>query len=422
MDRRLAERIDAIIDANWDDQLAFLAGLVTRPSTLGNEAHAQRFLAAELERIGLRADVWEVDPTAIGRMPGFSVPEWGYAGRPNVTSTWRSAGGGGRSLVLNGHIDVVPVEPEHAWSFDPFGAEIHDGRMYGRGAADMKSGVAAMIYAVRALREAGVELAGDVTLQSVIEEECTGNGALATLARGMRADAAIIPEPFGQTALVAQVGVMWARIVVHGMGAHVLGAERAANAFLKARPLVDAILELERIVNEEPKHPAFADHPHPLNFNVGVVGAGDWPSSVPSECTLEVRISAYPGADLDEVRTRFRDHLLAAAEGDPWLADHPPDIVFFGFRAEGCVMDGDDPLFDVLERAHRRVEEAPLERLASTATTDARFFTLYQGIPATCYGPLGGNLHASDEWVDLASVRATTRVLATAIVDWCGVA
>lgn len=420
MDERLAAAIDQQITANWSEQLDFLRGMVMRPSTLGNEALVQRYIAAELDRMGLTPDVWDVDHAAIARMPGYSLPEWSYQGRPNVTSLWKSRSGTGKSLILNGHIDVVPIGPEHFWTFDPFGAEVREGRMYGRGAADMKAGVSAMIYAVRALKDMGIALSGDVVLQSVIEEECTGNGTLATLARGLEADAAIIPEPFNQTVLVAQVGVLWARVTVRGAGAHVLGADRAVNAFLKARPLVDAVIELERIVQSEEKHPAFADVPHPLNYNVGTVRSGDWPSSVPSECTLEIRISAYPGADLAEVQRRFREHLLDASRRDAWLAEHPPEIGFFGFQAEGFALDGDEAILGVLDRAHHRVTSGPLERYASTATTDARFFSLYRATPATCYGPIGGNLHAPDEWVDLDSVLDTTRVLAGAIVDWCG--
>lgn len=422
MDERVANEVDEQITAHWSEQLDFLRGMVTRPSMLGNEALVQRYIATHWADMGLAPEVWDVDHAAIARMPGYSLPEWSYLGRPNVTARWPSPTGTGRSLILNGHIDVVPTGPAHLWSMDPFGAEVREGRMYGRGAADMKSGVSALVYAVRALRDSGVELAGDVILESVIEEECTGNGTLATLARGLEADAAIIPEPFNQTVLVAQVAVMWARVTIRGAGAHVLGADRAVNAFTKARVLLDAVAELERIVAAEEKHPAFTSAEHPLNYNVGIVRAGDWPSSVPSECTLEVRISAYPGADLPSVQQRFREHLLEASRCDPWLAEHPPEITFFGFQAEGCVMDQDDAIFGVLARSHREVMPAALEPYASTATTDARFFQLYAGTPATCYGPVGGNLHAPDEWVDLDSLLDTTRVLARTIADWCGLA
>lgn len=419
----LREEVLQRVDANWERQVGFLADLVRRPSTLGNEARVQRFIAGELEGMGLAPDSWCIDHAGISRLPGYSPVEWSYEGRPNIAATWQSSSGGGRSLIFNGHIDVVPATPEEHWTRDPWGAEVEDGRMYGRGAADMKGGVAAMIYAVRALREAGAELAGDLTLETVIEEECTGNGALATLARGYTADAAIIPEPFGDRLLEAQVGVMWARVSVRGRGAHAERASRSVNAISKACLVMDAIRELEERANAaEPPVEQFAGIEHPLNYNVGIVNGGDWASSVPEKCTFEVRISCYPGEDLKEIQDRFKAHLLEAAKTDSWLADNPPEVSFYAFQAEGCTVSRDEDIFAPLKTHHKGVTGTDLEFFSFTGTTDARFFNLYGGIPATCYGPAGGSLHAPDEWVDLQSVKDVTRVLALTAMDWCGVA
>ena len=410
------------IEANREAQITFLRDLVQERSVRGSEVGVQRVVADEWGRLGLRPETYDVDPEALRGLPGFLPPEWSYLGRPNVHARWEGTGGG-RSLILQGHVDVVPATPERFWTHEPWSAEVVDGRMYGRGAADMKAGIAAMTFAVRALREAGIELAGDVLLDSVIEEECTGNGALMSLARGARADAAIIPEPFGQTALSAQVGVLWARVTVRGAGAHVLGADSdaAVNAVERSRVVIDAIAALERDVNEAGGRPeAFAHLPHPLNYNVGTLHAGDWPSTVPSECVIEVRLSAFPGESLDDVRRRFEARIAEACRDDPWLRDHAPEIAYFGFDAEGFVLDADTPILATLEAAHRQVMGEPLERYVSTATTDARVYQLYYDIPATCYGPLGANLHAPDEWVDLQSMIDTTHVLALAVLDWCG--
>ena len=293
--------------------------------------------------------------------------------------------------------------------------------MYGRGAADMKSGAAAMIYALHAIKEAGIRLQGNVTVETVIEEECTGNGALATLTRGLKADACIIPEPFNQTLLIGQVGVMWARITVRGAGAHVLGAEKAVNAIDKAYELIKVIKKLEQTANEAPKPAAYQHHPHPLNYNVGKLHSGDWTSSVPSEASVEVRIGAYPGADLRASQEMFKTELLEGLKHDDWLSQHPPQISFYAFMAEGCYIKEDNPIFAPLAKAHQHIMGTEINRHVSTATTDVRFFELYHQIPATCYGAIGGNLHAPDEWVDLESVKNTTKVLALAIMDWCGV-
>ena len=195
--------------------------------------------------------LWDVDPDA----PGASPPLIGYSGRPNVTA--RLAGsGGGRSLTFNGHIDVVPATPSRRWSYDPWGAEIEGGRMFGRGAADMKAGIVAMLGAVRALRDVG--LRGDVLVETVIEEECTGNGAAACRARCPRTDAALIPEPFNHAAMEAQVGVLWARLTVHGKAAHAERADQAVNAIMAALPVIERIKALEAEVNREPRSRWFA--------------------------------------------------------------------------------------------------------------------------------------------------------------------
>ena len=418
----IRRRVLDAVDAGWEREVEFLRGLVRFRSTLGNEAEVQRYIAEELAGMGLEPDVWDIDGAELERLPGFGPVEWSFEGRPNVGARWRAAGDGGRSLVFQGHIDVVPATPEHKWTHDPWGGEVADGRMWGRGAADMKSGVAAMIYALRALREAGVRLRGDLSVTTVIEEECTGNGALASLARGYTADAAIIPEPFGNRVLLGQVGVLWARITVHGQGAHAERADAAQNAVVLAARVVDAVLRVEEAANrDDRKPPEFASIAHPLNYNVGVIQGGDWPSSVPEECVLEVRFATYPGDDMDDAQRRFRDEVLAELRDDPWLGQHPPEITFFGFRADGFVIDRDAAIMQAVRAAHRDVVGGELDFLTFTATTDARFFNLYYDVPATCYGPEGGSLHAPDEWVDLESVRQVTKVLAATALDWCGV-
>lgn len=417
----LLDRTLERIDAGFESQVEFLQRLVALPSLRGDEAAVQEEIAQELASFGLTSEAYDVDPAALAELPGFSIPEWDYAGRQNLSSSWTGSGSG-RSLILQGHVDVVPVTPLQHWTRDPWGGEIEAGRLYGRGAADMKAGISAMIHAVKALHAAGAQLAGDVLLDFVIEEECTGNGALASLERRAAADAALIPEPFGLTKLVAQVGVLWARVTVSGSAAHVLGAAapQAVSALHKARIVLDAITKLESEANSRERPALWRELAHPLNYNVGMIRAGDWPSTVPAECTLEVRLAVFPGEDLSEARERFRSGLLQACAVDDWLAEHPPVITFFAFNAEGFELGGDEPILETLAATHSGLLGRPLEPYVSTATTDARYYNLYYGIPATCYGPLGGNLHAPDEWVDLASVQDVTRVLAATVLAWCG--
>ena len=161
---------------------------------------------------------------------------------------------------------------------------------------------------------------------------------------------------------------------------------------------------------------------NPLNYNVGVIHGGDWPSSVPEACTLELRFACYPGENFDAVQKRFCDGVLRATAADGWLREHPPAFTFFGFRGEGAVYDLDTDVVRAVAANHAQVLGAALPVGVSTASDDRRFFWLYHGIPALCYGPIGGQIHAVDEWVDLESLRACTRVLAGVLVEWCGVA
>jgi acetylornithine deacetylase len=324
---------------------------------------------------------------------------------------------------LNGHVDVVDVTPLRQWERDPFGAEVEGHRMYGRGAGDMKGGVSAMVYAVRALQKAGVELRGDVILQSVLEEEATGNGSLACLARGFVGDACLIPEPFGQTLMTAEVGVLWMRADVYGSAGHARGASAMVNAIEKAFELIGALRKLEQAWNKE-RHPAFADHPHPLNFNLGVIKGGNWPSSVPAHCEFTIRMAFNPGMDPEEAKRQILAHLQEIVAADPWLRENPPEFTWYGHHDWGTYEPHPErnPLFQSVARAHAAVAGKPVEYFASTAVTDVRFWTEHWKKPATCYGPQAGQLHGPNEWVDLESVRQTTQVIAATVMDWCGVA
>jgi acetylornithine deacetylase len=415
--------VSKMIDQFWKEEVEFLQHLGRFPSTLGNETAIQQFLANYFkDELELEVDAFIPDMKRLSKLPGFSPPEWSYEGRPVVVA--KAAADGpklGKSLILQGHIDVVPLGPTELWDYDPWGSTIVGNRMYGRGIQDMKSGVTAMIFAYKALKKAGVKLGADVIFQSVMEEECTGNGALAALDRGYVADGALIPEPFGLHAVTSQVGVIWLRIIVTGAGAHTERADRAVNAIEKAYKMIDALNEYRWEINARPKHPDFKDKSHPLNVNIGTIRSGDWPSSVPSVCTIEARVGFYPGTDPTDVKAEVKEWIDRAADHDEWLRNTRPEVTFYGFHADGFSVDGKDELFQTLERAHNETQPSKMEHIAITATTDLRFFNLFYGIPATCYGPVGSGMHGVNEWVDLDSVKAVTKTYAAFMMEWCGV-
>ena len=335
----------------------------------------------------------------IENMAGYSPKLDGYEDAYVTVGALRSASSKGRSLVINGHIDVVPEGPHEMWQTPPFDPVIKDGWMYGRGAGDMKSGWVCGLFALEALKRAGYRPAADVFIEAVIEEESTGNGALSCLQRGYRADAALIPEPMGDAMMRAQVGVMWFQVTVRGHPVHVAYAGTGANAIEAAYRLIGELHKLEDTWNAR-GHERYGHMDHPLNFNVGKIEGGDWASSVPAWCTFHMRAGLFPGQDLATARGEIETCLKEAAREDPFLANSPPDITWDGFQAEGYVQEEGTEAESLLRASHQAVYGDDLPERMLTGTTDARFFGLYADMPALVYGPVAENIHGFDERVE----------------------
>lgn len=427
MDPDLSTRILSAVDTLFEREIDFLCELTAHPSTRGNEQSAQAFMADEMAARGLAVDRWQISLDEIRDQPGFSPVLTPYEDAWNVVGSHRSRSRKGRSLILNGHVDVVPAGPEEMWSAPPFAPRVEDGWLYGRGAGDMKAGLASNLFALDALRALGLQPAADVFVQSVVEEECTGNGALACLVRGYRADAALIPEPFEESLVTAQLGVIWCQVHLRGLPTHVAYAGSGANAIEAAFPLIEALHGLEARWNAPAcRHHDFAHAHHPVNLNIGRITGGDWPSSVPAWCVFDLRIAVYPGQDLATARAEIEAVIRDAARANPFLRDARPELVYHGFMAEGYALSDDvsakaRAAIDTIDRAHLGATGEALPRRAITATTDARFFGLYADTPAIVYGPRAEAIHGFDERVELESLRRVTRSTALFIADWCGV-
>lgn len=415
------QQIVQAVQAQRDEAVALLAELVRQPSLLGDEAGAQAVMRREFEANGLRIHEFAIDDARLREHPGYSPAIISYEGRHNVVGIHQPVGPLlGRSLILNGHIDVVPVGTADMWASPPFEPRVDGDRLYGRGAADMKAGLVAFTLAFRALRRLGFEPAAPVYLQSVVEEECTGNGALACLMEGYTADAALIPEPF-EGVMSAQMGVMWLTIDVHGLPVHAAYAHTGVAAIEFAQYLVVKLRELETAWNRpEARHVCFAGHEHPVNFNLGRIAGGEWTSSVPTHCRVDLRLGFYPGVKPAQVRAEVEALLAAAHARHPHHASLKYAVTYQGFQAEGLVVDMAQPAMQQLLQCHADILGTAAEQIASTATTDVRFFHLYGNIPSTCYGPVGANIHGIDEWVSISSLQSVTAVLALYIARWCG--
>ena len=404
------------------EAVAMLQDLVRHPSLLGAEAPAQADMARRFASMGLQVDEFEIDEAKIRHHPGYSPSILPYAGRRNVVGVHRPRGPvQGRSLILNGHIDVVPVGHPRLWTTPPFEPRIDGDRLYGRGSNDMKAGIVAYTMAFQALQRLGYEPAAPVYLQSVIEEECTGNGALACLVEGYTADAALIPEPSQEGLMSAQLGVLWVGIEVLGVPVHAAVASEGISATAFAQYLVDELRQLETAWNAETaRHPLYRHHKHPINFNLGRLSGGEWPSSVPTHCRADVRVGYYPGVKPAQVKAEIEALLKAAHARHPLARQVHYELVYEGFQCEGLVVDMDAPVIQTLQRCHRELCGREPAAEALTATTDVKFFHLYGKIPSTCYGPSGASAHGIDEWVSLDSLQRVTAVYALFIARWCG--
>ncbi|MBI4278668.1 MAG: ArgE/DapE family deacylase [Armatimonadetes bacterium] len=430
----IPEQLDAAIDRHFAGHVALLQELVRQPSVLGNERSAQEVLRCHLRGMGLSAELWDVDAARLRGHPAYAPgPALPYAGRPNLSAVLPGQGSG-QSLCLSGHIDVVSPEPVEWWSTGPWSGEIREGRLYGRGALDMKGGLVMALLALRAVRDANVRLRGTVHFESTIEEECTGNGTLAARLRMGPVDGAIIPEPMaspprnstsefpgnpGAGACVGEMGVIWFRLRVSGRPGYP-GRSGPVNAIVKAASLVPHLHTLEDRINREFRHPAYAEIERPSRLNVGVIAAGDWPSNVPLECNLTCRLSFPPGVAVAAVKQMLAETLGRAAAADPWFAERPPAVSYPGFQAEGSVLDAQSPLRRVLGECYAAVTRESMPARVFPGTADARYFNLYGFGQALYFGPQGSDIHSPDEWVDLDSIREGARVLARFIVEWCG--
>lgn len=410
------------VEHGWGRQVEWLKTLVGFPSLRGREAPCQDWLAREFATRGWAVDRYALSEVAMDGLPGFSpVMDTDYRAALQVVAALRAPDPTGRSLILQGHVDVVPEGPADMWESPAFRPTIRDGRLYGRGAGDMKSGVSAMVFALDALRTAGYAPAADIYVQTVTEEECTGNGALSTLARGYRADACLIPEPTGGRILRGTVGVMWFRLRLRGRPVHVSESERGTNAILSAFHLIQAIQAFTRELNERVKsHPVFSRIEAPIKFNPGKIQGGDWASSTPAWCEVDCRIAVLPGMPLAEFRAELEGVVARAAREDMFLANSLPEIVWNGFQADDYVLEPGSAFEEAMRAAHREVTGEEAEERILPAVTDCRFYGRYYGIPSLAYGPMSGASHGFDEWVDLESVKTSTVAIAEFIAAWCG--
>ncbi len=389
-----------------------------------DEAALQQLLAGRLEAHGAAVELSEPDVAPFRGHP--MIPDdFGFDGRPQLVARFRGAGGG-PTLLLNGHVDVVGVEPRSDWSHDPFDAVVHDGSVWGRGTCDMKGGVAAMVVAAEALAHLGVPLAGDLIVNTVSEEESTGAGGLVS-ARTLAADAAIVPEPSALAVWIACRGSLLPSIFVEGRAGHAGIAPRhpdeggPVNAIEKAAYLIESLRRLREEWALRPRHPYLS----PADCVPTMVQGGEWLVSYPARCRLDCHLEYLPD-QADErgwgsrVETELEEWVAAAAAADPWLRSHPPAVEWLVGGVPPAEVGESEPVVQALLGAERDLGREP--RLGGLDNWhDGATLVVEGGIPAVCYGP--GDIHrahTADECVPIADLVACAQGIALAALRFCG--
>ncbi|MFU8867085.1 ArgE/DapE family deacylase [Natronococcus sp.] len=431
-DRTARNRVEEAIADREDELLELLEDLVAAKSVTGYEPRGQDVMCEAFDDLGLEVDTWEPSVEDLEGHPGFfrtsSYDEHGYEGRENAVATVPGAGDG-LTLALSGHIDVVPADPESAWESDPWTLRREGDELYGRGVSDMKGGLAAMLVAVDALQDEGIDLAGDLYVQSTIEEEAGGvGGLLSVLERGYVPDAAIVPEPFGLPNVgIASAGVMFFDVTVPGKKAHAAWGHQGVSAFDKACLVRGALEKLnderQATIDFPPAYGADPDlEGHVTNINLGVVEGGDWPASVPAEVLLKGRVGWPPGESRAEVREAIERAIRDAASEDEWLAENPPIVEWTGWNAAPHEVPRDAEIVETVKGNAESITGEAGTFVGGNAALDERFYQRYYDVPVVTAGPYGPNLHGVDEYTTVTSLLETARTLATSAIDYCGLA
>ena len=405
------------------DMVSMACALVRIPSVsgTGGENDAQAAIAADMRRGGLEVDHWQIDLDQTIDHPDFPGMEverheaWGLVGV-------LPGSGDGAKLMLNGHIDVVPIGDPDAWTHAPFGGAVRDGRLHGRGSCDMKAGLAAAFWAVQAIRRSGVSLRGDVLLASVQGEEDGGLGTFATLQRGWRADACVIPEPTALDVIPANSGALTFRLHVRGLATHAARRDEGVSAIEKFWPIWRALADLEarRHADVDPLASRWR-LAHPIS--IGTIRAGDWASSVPDLLVAEGRLGVAIGEPVEHAKADLERAIDDACAADAWLRTHPIEVEWWGGQFASGRLPADSDLVQRVIAAHSAVATDTLPDVyGAPYGSDLRLLTGLGGIPTVQYGPGdAGVAHGPLESVSVDEIAVTARTLAALAVGICEV-
>jgi len=409
------EHVRDAVSSHRDELYQLALDLVSTPSVTGSENDAQDLLAERLRQWGLDVDLWTIDPgiTAHEAYCDDGLP----VERKNLVARWGAAEETA-ALILNGHIDVVPSGDPSLWSNDPFGARIHDGALSGRGACDMKGGLAACCVAVKVAMSLGITPKRPILIQSVIGEETGGLGTLASIERGYRADGVVIAEPTSLDMCPVQAGALSFRLHVKGKAAHGAMRDWGVSAIEKFVPILKGLSGFEHERHESFRHPFYEEGSLVAPISIGTVEAGNWPSTVPDELVASGRYGVFPGEDVAEARRAFESSVRACARDDAWLADNPVEVEWFEGQFEPGETAPEDPLLRDLAECHEAIQGGAPAVHGVSYGSDLRLFTRHGGMPAVLYGPGDVALaHAANEWLPIDELERATEIYTLLIAN-----
>ncbi len=426
------QRVTELIEAGRDRLVELTSTLINFDTTAReadgaahDEAALQDHLGRLLSAAGAEVEIWEPRPNEVSGTRQIPGP-LSFEGRPQMAARFAGAGGG-RSLLFNGHIDVVPSEPRDRWTSDPNAAAVRDGNLYGRGACDMKGGVAAMTFAAIALAEAGVPLRGDLIVNTVTDEETSGAGGLAAVSHGVRADAGIVTEPTAFDVWVGCRGSLSPTITVEGRPGHAEMPQPhwrdggAVNAIEKMSVVLEAIRELR----EEWRGRPDKRHPHlsPSDIVPAIISGGEWVVTYPSSCTLQSELMYLPSnADPDGwgtlVEREVTEWIQRRCAADAWLAEHPP-LIEWSLDIPPYEVDSAHPLVTAMLASSAAVGQ-PSRISGLDSWYDAASFTRFGGTPCIGWGPRDiAWAHTIDEYVPVDDLVRCAQGLAIAAIRYC---
>ena len=417
------ERVLKHIENSSKEIVDFLRELISYPSVTGEEKDIQAFISHWLkDHLEVAVDVWEPNLEELKRHPGYVPVERDYRDRPNVVGVYKGQGSG-RSLLFNGHVDVIPSGPEEAWQSNPWAGTVNDGKIFGRGASDMKAGLAAYTMGIYAILGSGVKLRGDVILEYTVDEELSGNGTLAAITRGYAADAGISGETSSMNVQPACIGRIWYEIPVKGKPAGIQRQWEGVNAIDKGYLVVKAVSEFQEERMKRITHPLYPNIRETIPCLVGMFQAGSYPSAFPDSCLLKGSMATVPGEDSDRVKKELAEHLKSSTSKDSWLKENPPAVKYTGYFAEPSEISVDHDIVKCLKASYETALGVKPSVSGRTGAADIRFLNKYGHTPSVIFGPgPTDQMHATNEYAKVDDLIAATKVYALTTLDWCGIA